>query len=71
MALHENTFMNVLYTGSQHMELAEWLVRGVPELVSRVRRPGRSSSMMHIIYSYKNPSCNCVIVWLKKKNTYR
>ena len=44
----------------EHMELAEWLVRSAPKLVLPVQYPARSSSMMHIIYSYKNPSCNCV-----------
>ena len=43
-----------------HMELAEWLVRRALELVSRVRRSARSSSMMRILHSYKNPSCNYV-----------
>ena len=42
------------------MELAEWLVRKALELVSRVQRSARSSSMMHILHSYKNPSCNYV-----------
>ena len=43
-----------------HMELAEWLVRRALELVSRVRRSARSSSMMRILHSNKNPSCNYV-----------
>ena len=39
------------------IELAEWLVLRAPELVSRVRRLARSSSMMLVIHSCKNPSC--------------
>ena len=39
------------------IELTEWLVLKAPELVSRVRRLARSSSIMHVVHSCKNPSC--------------
>ena len=39
------------------IELPEWLVLKAPELVSRVRRLARSSSIMHVVHSCKNPSC--------------
>ena len=39
------------------IELAEWLVLRAPKLVSRVRRLARSSSIMHVVHSCKNPSC--------------
>ena len=42
------------------MQLAEWLVRWAPELVSRVPRSAGPSFMMHTIHSYKNLSCNYV-----------
>ena len=47
------------------MELAKWLVRRAPELVWRVRRSARSSSMMHILHSSKTQAA--IIMWLKKK----
>ena len=40
-----------------HMELAEWLMHWAAKLVSRVRCPTRSHSMMHILHSYINLSC--------------
>ena len=53
---HEKYLQRIL-----HMELAEWLVRGAPELVSGVRHPARSSTiMMSVIHLYKNSSCNSV-----------
>ena len=48
------------------MKLAEWLVRRAPELISRVRPSARSSSMMHILHSCKNPSRICVALKTKK-----